>query len=79
MRRSYTSSPPNASMEYSVTALALVSLFIPLGIFKIPYNITTLGRQLYSPSEGIPTTEFYRPQKSMSSAGFEPANLGSNG
>jgi hypothetical protein len=34
---------------------------------------------LYFPSEGSSATDFYHPRIPSSLAGFEPANLGSNG
>jgi hypothetical protein len=36
-------------------------------------------RRLYFPSEGSRATDFYHPSNPSSSAGFEPANLGSSG
>jgi hypothetical protein len=35
-------------------------------------------RRLYFPSEGRRAADFYRPLKSIASAGFEPVNFGSS-
>ena len=40
---------------------------------------TTRDPQLYFPSEGCPTQDFYALRKSIDPAGFEPANLRSSG
>jgi hypothetical protein len=56
-----------------------VSLFIPVGFFNMPYNLTTWDCRLYVPSEGSLATDFVALKNPSSSAGFEPENLESNG
>jgi hypothetical protein len=52
---------------------------IPQGIFNMPWNLMTWDLQLYFPSEGRCAADFYCPWKSIASARFEPATLGSSG
>jgi hypothetical protein len=51
-----------------------ISLFILEGFFNIQKNLTIWGRRLWFPSERRRAADFYL----LPSAGFEPANLGSN-
>ena len=39
----------------------------------------TWDRQLYFPWQGRRAEDFFAPKNPMASAGFEPANLGTNG
>jgi hypothetical protein len=47
--------------------------------FIMSSNLTTWGRWLYVPFEGSCVTDFIAYKNQSSSAGFEPANLESNG
>jgi hypothetical protein len=52
--------------------------FILVDLFYMPYNFTTRGIRLYFTPEWC-AADYYRPQKSVASDGFQPANLESNG
>jgi hypothetical protein len=49
-----------------------------VGFCNMPQNLTTWDRQLHF-SEGSSTTGFIAPKNPVSSAGYEPVNLESNG
>jgi hypothetical protein len=51
--------------------------FILVGFFDIQTN--GMGPTVYFPSEGSRATDFFALKNLLSSAGFDPLNLGSNG
>jgi hypothetical protein len=73
------SSKTGSCWEISLNLADVVSLSYSKGMFNIPWNLTTWGRRLYfPPKEGV-TRIFVALRNPSPSAGFEPANLGSDG
>jgi hypothetical protein len=66
-------------MDEGVRTLHISIWYASMNILHDVKSYTTWGLRIYYPSEGRCAADFYRPCKSIASAGFEPATLGSIG